>query len=45
MTAFGVALQLGYAPSAIVEALRDVPAVPVACSVYRLKMMEVSRCM
>ena len=28
MTAFGVALQLGYAPSAIVEALRDVPAVP-----------------
>ena len=28
MTAFGVALQLGYAPSAIAEALRDVPAVP-----------------
>ena len=28
MTAFGVALQLGYAPTAIVEALRDVPAVP-----------------
>lgn len=28
MTAFGVALQLGYSSSAIVEALRDVPAVP-----------------
>lgn len=28
MTAFGVALQLGYSLSAIVEALRDVPAVP-----------------
>lgn len=28
MTAFGTALQLGYSASAIVEALRDVPAVP-----------------
>ena len=28
MTAFGIALQLGYSASAIVEALRDVPAVP-----------------
>lgn len=28
MTAFGAALQLGYSASAIVEALRDVPAVP-----------------
>lgn len=28
MTAFGVALQLGYSSSAIVESLRDVPAVP-----------------
>ena len=28
MTAIGVALQLGYSSSAIVEALRDVPAVP-----------------
>lgn len=28
MTAFGVALQLGYSAGAIVEALRDVPAVP-----------------
>lgn len=28
MTAFGVALQLGYSSSAIVDALRDVPAVP-----------------
>ncbi len=28
MTAFGIALQLGYQPSAIAEALRDAPAVP-----------------
>lgn len=28
MTAFGAALQLGYSASAIIEALRDVPAVP-----------------
>ena len=45
MTAFGVALQLGYAPSAIVEALRDVPAVPGRLQRVSVENVEVSRCM
>ena len=28
MTAFGIALQLGYAPAAVIEALKDAPAIP-----------------
>lgn len=39
MTAFGIALQLGYAPAAVIEALKDAPQFLAEFSVLTLSMM------
>ncbi len=44
MTAFGVAMHLGYLPSTIAEALRDAPAVQVVCSAFAPSMTAAFRC-